>query len=377
MAHLSQRNGKLHITWKEGRTVKRKSTGCTSDQRAKAEVLLEQFKVEKQLQRIDRFYKHRKKPIAEHLTDYIAWKAARGMTDKQVRESESCLKRIIEGAKLKKLDDLTEERIDGFLATLMINWTMKKGAKPRKAGPRTRNGYRDNIRAFTNWLYRNKRTEHHLLTNLRDENEDLDKRHLRTNLEDHELTALLDAAKASTKVIEGITGPDRAMLYYLGATTGLRRKELSSLTPESFRWEKEASTITVEASWSKARRAHVLYLPPWSLPIIKPWVEQLESGTLLFPGLATKKTDKMIEQDLTAAGVPYKLPTGEVRDFHSLRHTFITRAWSTGASAAVVQQLARHADIRTTMGYSHMSGWEMRRASAAMPNFAKAPKRPK
>ena len=69
MAYLSQRNGKWHLTWKEGRSVKRKSTGCTLDQRAKAEVLLEQFELELKLERIDPTVKYRNPTRYSHLAE--------------------------------------------------------------------------------------------------------------------------------------------------------------------------------------------------------------------------------------------------------------------------------------------------------------------
>ena len=41
--------------------------------------------------------------------------------------------------------------------------------------------------------------------------------------------------------------------------------------------------------------------------------------------------------------------------FHSLRHTYITWMIEQGIPVPIVQKLAGHADITTTMGYAHLA----------------------
>ncbi len=49
---------------------------------------------------------------------------------------------------------------------------------------------------------------------------------------------------------------------------------------------------------------------------------------------------------------------GRVADFHALRHTFVTNLARSGVHPSVAQALARHSDIRLTLGtYTH-SRWE-------------------
>lgn len=93
----------------------------------------------------------------------------------------------------------------------------------------------------------------------------------------------------------------------------------------------------------------------------------------MFPGLGDKRTCKMIKIDLTDAGVPYRNERGEYRDWHALRHSFITRCWKSGADPSVVQKLARHSDIRLTMGYSHATDSDLRKATDAVPKIPLAP----
>ena len=80
----------------------------------------------------------------------------------------------------------------------------------------------------------------------------------------------------------------------------------------------------------------------------------------------------MIRADFMPVGIP-AVENGKHRDFHSLRHGFVSELWRTGASAAVVRELARHADIRTTQMYSHTSMTEKAAAIARLPAVPKGP----
>jgi integrase len=94
------------------------------------------------------------------------------------------------------------------------------------------------------------------------------------------------------------------------------------------------------------------------------------------PGGMQRKTSKMIERDLMAARDEWldEAETEEERqrrlksdflchsnhdglyaDFHSLRHWFITGLARAGVSPKMAQTLARHSDIRLTLGvYTHV-----------------------
>ena len=81
------------------------------------------------------------------------------------------------------------------------------------------------------------------------ENEDVDIRHARTPLSDQEFTKLFSTALNSQKTVEGFDGRTRAMAYLIPVSTGLRRKELASLTRQSFRLDDKNPVITVEAAF--------------------------------------------------------------------------------------------------------------------------------
>ena len=75
-------------------------------------------------------------------------------------------------------------------------------------------------------------------------------------------------------------------------------------------------------------------------------------------GLAYQSTlvDAVKAKDLERAEIPYKDEKGHVADFHAAsRHSHITQLIRSGASIVETKELARHADVRMTMRYTHIS----------------------
>jgi integrase len=132
--------------------------------------------------------------------------------------------------------------------------------------------------------------------------------------------------------------------------------------------------------------------------LLKEWLatkQRLQPGDPLFPisgrvpGGIDRKTYKMIARDLMAARklwlaeanspqdrvereksdfLAHKSHDGLYADFHSLRHYFITSLERLGASPKMAQVLARHSDIRLTLGvYTHVGLHDQTAAIEALP----------
>jgi len=65
----------------------------------------------------------------------------------------------------------------------------------------------------------------------------------------------------------------------------------------------------------------------------------------------------MLRKDLQAAGIPYRDASDRVADFHTLRHTFITRLARSGVVPAVAKSLARHSGPTLTMDHPGWAPW--------------------
>ena len=189
------------------------------------------------------------------------------------------------------------------------------------------------------------------------------------------------------------------MLYVLAAWTGFRKGELGSLTPRSLHLDDEPATATVAACYSKRRRQDSQVLHPVVVGQLKEWLAtkpKLQPEDLLFPisgrvpGGTERKTNKMMRLDLRAARtkwineakeqpeemarreksdfLSYKSEVGLFADFHSNRHMFITSLERAGLSPKMAQTLARHSDVRLTLGiYTHIGLHDQTSAIESLP----------
>ena len=264
------------------------------------------------------------------------------------------------------------------------------------ASAQTYNHYLRTAKQFTRWLVRDRRIPSDPLVHLSNINTSVDRRHDRRALTYEEFARLSDAARTG-KAIEGMSGPDRAMLYVLAGWTGFRKGELGSLTRTSFRLEGEPATVTVAAGYSKRRRTDTQILHPEVVEQLKAWLagKKLAPDQLLFviserAGGLERDTSNMIRKDLARARelwlkeaatadeqkqrgesdfLRYETRDGLFADFHSLRHFFITSLERSGISPKMAQTLARHSDIRLTLGiYTHVGLRDQTLAIEALPS---------
>ena len=104
----------------------------------------------------------------------------------------------------------------------------------------------------------------------------------------------------------------------------------------------------------KHRKKDVLPLHPHLTSLLRQWLPEYPSGQPLFPKLGKRKAYTMIRKDLEAAEIPYTTKDGDA-DFHAAgRHSYITGLLKNGTSLVVARELARHADVKMTMRYTHI-----------------------
>jgi integrase len=116
-----------------------------------------------------------------------------------------------------------------------------------------------------------------------------------------------------------------------------------------------------------------------------------------FPGGVDRKTHKMMRKDMEAARtkwieeaqtpaerrsreksdfLAYKNHAGLFADFHSFRHLFITSLERAGIKPRMAQTLARHSDIRLTLGvYTHVELHDQSAAIESLPGPPEAEKK--
>ncbi len=325
----------------------------------------------------DPFEGHGKRALMEHVDDFEQHLRHKGNTEQHVGELAEKVRKIVGRCKWNFIRDVSASRVQKFLADL------------RSGGlsVQTSNHYLRAVKQFSRWLVRDQRTNDDPLAHLARLNVKVDRRHDRRALMPDEFAKLIESAVSGPPIV-CISGPDRAMMYVLSAWTGYRKKEIGSLTKRSLRLDDDPPTATIAAAYSKRKRQDTQILHPEVVSRLRAWLEtKTDHGPddLLFPvsgkvpGGTDRRTSKMMKLDLERVGIPYQDEDGLFADFHSNRHTFITSLEHAGVSPRTAQSLARHSDIRLTMGvYTHIGLHDQITAieSLPAPPGATAPREP-
>jgi len=303
----------------------------------------------------ERQHEVRVSDLQKHLKDFE--RSLGDNTPKHVSLTMARIRCIVEGCGFQTVSDVKAEPVEAFV---------RDYCKKKDLGRTTYNHYIQAIDSFCNWMVLTKKMPANPLVGLERLNSRVDIRRKRRALTAEEVVLLVQSARESGIDIQCYDGETRARIYILAYFTGLRRQELASLTPASFRLEDEQPTLKVEAACSKHRREDVLPLHPELVEMLREWVEGLEPDEPLFPKLAKRRTWKMVKLDLQRIGIPYITDEG-VADFHAAgRHTYITELLRKGVSIVEARELARHSDVRMTMRYTHIGMDDQAKALAKL-----------
>lgn len=174
--------------------------------------------------------------------------------------------------------------------------------------------------------------------------------HRRRNLAPQEVAAILAAAEGEWRG-----------LIEIGLHTGLRLGDACRLTWDAFRGDGTVEVVT-------GKTGAVVKLPSAGLLDALGMAGQaLPSGYVLPDVAAIYNRDpatvsKRVGQIFERAGIERKIKEkgwSKARadaSFHSLRHTFVTKAIEAGVPAAIVRALVGHSTAAMTDRYSHISG---------------------
>jgi len=288
----------------------------------------------------------------QHLSDYATELRHRGNTEDYIRKTCRRIERVFERGFIRCLGDIQAAKVMTVLEQLREDDGLSI---------ETVNHYAVAVKMFSRWLWRDKRLPDDPLVKLQKSNAEADRRHVRRALTQHELHRLILAAEASPVTFRGLDGRTRAVLYALAASTGLRAKELASLTAADLILDVEKPSVTVAAAYTKNRDPCTQPLPPDVATYVRSWLGRRRGRTRkLFPGTWYQKAANMIRRDLEAAGIPIRSDDGLV-DFHSLRLTFATELGRNGVILQTAQKLMRHstpkltASLYTKLGFSELS----------------------
>jgi integrase len=311
---------------------------------------------------IDKTADELEKPVSESIDEYKKHLESNGRSETHVTETIRQIRKLANETGCVLLGDLqrAENSIEKFLADR------------QQAGNsyRTINAHLTAIRSFCRWLIQKKRLSADPTIHFNKLNVSVDRRKERRPLTDEEASKLFKTTLESERVFRELTGQDRAMLYMLAQRTGLRRRELLTLMPRSFKLDGKLPTVRVEARNSKHRKEDVLPLPAEIAKELAAYLKNKKRSEPIWPGNWWEKSAKMFRSDLSAAGIQITDEDGKVLDFHGQRMTFISGLARAGVSPAKAQKLARHSDVNLTMrAYTHLQAEDLASAVEQLPSL--------
>ncbi len=324
-----------------------------------------------------------KQPIAEHIEAFLRGKESDGNTRLEINRKRARLIRVVTGSGIATFPDLTEQKVKEFLLVEKQSEGLAK---------KTRNEYRSLLKAFSAWAARTYHWPDPLVSLQREKGED-GQTFRRCALTEEQLVALLRAARdrgvaqyrethpnAKPKALRRVArhGLARELVYRIGATLGLRGKEMQTLVWGDLRLNATGiCTCTISAKHAKSRREDTVPINSGLVAALLEW-RRIRTKEL---GRAPKATERVVpvsrhlpyeqfRKDRAYAGIPRRNENGDILDFYAAtRHTFCTLLGRQDISPHKMRLLMRHRDLRTTLRYTHLETEDLVVASESLPQL--------
>ena len=285
--------------------------------------------------------------LTAHFDDFHDELIARGASTEYAYIQRRLLLRLSAEVPWSRLADLSVERFE--------SWRRKHCTEH---SARNLNQYLAAASGFARWLVRRGIWPDNPLRNVVRVAEEGKQRRRRRALSVDEQQRLLSVA-----------GP-RLPAYALILETGLRRSEAEALRWGDLEFRDGGALLRLDGSATKNGRDVVRPLRDSTARVllaIRP--RGFQPGQRVFarglPDVAALKAD------LEAAGIPFEDHRGARVDLHALRHTAITNLGAAGVAPRLVQEFARHSDMRlTNRVYTDVQRLGMDSVLSAMPSYA-------
>ena len=322
-----------------------------------------------------------RRPLLEHIDDFLEHLAAGGVTEKHLSMSKSRLMVAFTEMNIKMFSDMSVTKVERFVLDL----------RRRDYAQKTINDYVAIMKQLTSWLADTKGWDDPLASLDRLQGQD-DIRRKRMALTPEQVARLLDAAErrsvenyladhpsAKPETIGRFRhyGLQRATIYRLGALAGLRPTEIKNLTWACIDLEGQPPTITVEAKYAKSRREDTVPLNGQLVAALRRWRWHQTERVAREPAASENVvcvprhlSDEQFPKDCEFAGIATEDEKGRVLDLYAAtRHTFCTLLAAAGTSPHRQRLLMRHVDLATTLKYTHLQVIDLVEGIEALPQI--------
>lgn len=271
------------------------------------------------------------KPLADMVEEYKAHLKALDRTPSHVQHTVHSVKECIEGMAAVRLADFEESRVVRHLRELR-----------KTLAAATVNHYLVSLKSFVAWAVRRGYASDDPIHNVRRLNVAVEGVTFnRRALTDKEINKLL----AHTQTVS----VDRYWLYRFALETGLRRGEIAGLTIANV--DLKTGWVLVPAAYSrKVKRNRRVPLASGTCRELKAYWKGKSPSARAFR--VAMRTAEHLAEDMKAAGLN-PAARGMVVDFHSLRHTYATRAGMQTDTFADLMELLGHKTPAMTARYAH------------------------
>ena len=315
--------------------------------------------------RAERLSIHFHLPITQHITEFQNALESHVSHAPHVRDILRVLNELRTAESWETLSEISPEGLERHAARL----------RDLGRSNRTIQRHISHARQFTRWLTRNGRLSSDPLLNVKSPSPAKDRKHERRPIWPEEWPFLRDST-IHGPIRRGMTPESRALLYELTIQTGLRLKEVESLTAGKFNLSANPSFVLLPASKTKNNQPARQFLTDSLKDKLERHLQTVTGGLPAFQlcdrarmarvvradvdharakWLESSKTEKDRHQREQTDFLSTKDHEGRVIDFHALRHSCGAWLAMRGENPKTIQSIMRHSTITLTMDtYGHL-----------------------
>lgn len=299
------------------------------------------------------------KSLSEHIADYVKTLEAKGFSVSYIRHIKNYLKTIVADCRFYYFRDITKSAFEIYIGKLKKDFTTT-----------TAGHYIESLKTFLNWAEIDGRILRNPIAKVGKPVRDSKRKGILTP---EQFIYLIKTTFEKNTLIGKITGHQRAVLYMLAGTTGIRRNELLNLTWNDVRLSGDNPFVQVRACIAKNGKEALQPIPTIAVSLLtalKAHMTPKDTDRVFAAFGKSINTAELIRDDLVAAKIPLIDNDGNKICFHSLRNSYISYLANSQTPAKVVQRLARHSNFSMTYDlYCRVLPEAEQKAISFLPDF--------
>lgn len=152
------------------------------------------------------------------------------------------------------------------------------------------------------------------------------------------------------RIFEQVKNLKHLCMLYLAYSAGLRISEVVGLHLRDI----DSARMVINIRQGKGKKDRTVMLSPTVLALLRDYARQYRPKRWLFEGqydeqYSTRSLQALFARAVLASGIKKRAT------MHTLRHSFATHLLESGTDVRLIQELLGHADIKTTLIYTHVS----------------------